>query len=168
MALIRGQSGEQNSGIRFTRNWVIIAVGSRVNVLELLYHEALRGRPSGPCTSLIVCDTKMGRPDFRKPGGRSPATSRSRSDTAFHDASKLWRRGASVVSDEVARPLGFILVRRSDLKQHGRPLRASGSPGQDSRSCIELSRENYYRCVKDHYEQLETVWDERYQRRIVI
>jgi hypothetical protein len=23
----------------------------------------------------------------------------------------------------------------------------------------------YYRCVEDHFEQLETVWDERYQRR---
>ncbi len=22
----------------------------------------------------------------------------------------------------------------------------------------------YYRCVEDHFEQLETVWDERYQR----
>lgn len=95
------------------------AVGSRVNVLELLYHKAFRGRPSGSCTSLIVCDTKSGKPDPRKARGRSPATSRSRSDTAFHDASKLWRSGASVVSDEVARPLGFILVRRSDLKQHG-------------------------------------------------
>jgi hypothetical protein len=24
---------------------------------------------------------------------------------------------------------------------------------------------DYYRCVEDHFEQLETVWDERYQRR---
>ena len=23
----------------------------------------------------------------------------------------------------------------------------------------------YYRCVEDHFEQLEAVWDERYQRR---
>ena len=23
----------------------------------------------------------------------------------------------------------------------------------------------YYRCVEDHFEHLETVWDERYQRR---
>ena len=23
----------------------------------------------------------------------------------------------------------------------------------------------YYRCVEDHFEQLETVWDKRYQRR---
>ena len=23
----------------------------------------------------------------------------------------------------------------------------------------------YYRCVEDHFEQLKTVWDERYQRR---
>ena len=95
------------------------AVGSRVKVLELLYHEALRGRPSGPCTSLIVCDKKTGGPTLGSSGNRSPATSRSRSDKAFHDASKLRRRGASVVSDKVARPLGFILVRRSDLKQHG-------------------------------------------------
>jgi hypothetical protein len=24
---------------------------------------------------------------------------------------------------------------------------------------------NSYRCVEDHFEQLEAVWDERYQRR---
>jgi len=79
------------------------AVRSRVKVLELLYHEAIRGRPSGPCKRLIVCDIKKGRLDFRKPGGRSPATSRSRSETAFHDASRIilnsWKRfGMNVIS----------------------------------------------------------------------